>query len=104
MFGLSLTEIVVVAVVALLVLGPDRIPSVARSIGRMLAELRRAVDEVKYEFRLQDVMRPLPPTPRVGGLMAEVPKLESIIEEPTPMNCEEEAKTKAVKPQEVDEA
>lgn len=50
MFGLSIAEIVVVGAVALLVLGPDRIPGVARSIGKMMGELRRAVDEVKYQF------------------------------------------------------
>lgn len=50
MFGLSLSEIVVIGAVALLVLGPEQIPGLARSIGKMMGELRRAVDEVKYQF------------------------------------------------------
>lgn len=41
MFGLSFGEILVIMVVALLVLGPERLPKVARSLGKGLRDLRR---------------------------------------------------------------
>lgn len=93
MFGLSLSEVVVIAVVALLALGPERLPSVARSLGRMLAELRRAMDEVKYEFNLHDPFRNeqqssgrgLPP--RTGLRTASFIELESVKDENE--TCEE---------------
>ena len=43
-------EILVVGVLALLVFGPERLPDIARTIGRTLSELRRMASEVKTEF------------------------------------------------------
>ncbi len=42
MFGIGMTELLVILVLALLVLGPKRLPEMARSLGRGLAEFRRA--------------------------------------------------------------
>ena len=42
MFGIGSMELVVILVVALLVLGPKNLPGVARSIGKVLGEFRRA--------------------------------------------------------------
>jgi sec-independent protein translocase protein TatA len=44
-------EILMVALVALIVFGPDKLPEMARSIGKALADLRRVVDEAKGEFQ-----------------------------------------------------
>lgn len=43
-------EILVVAAVALIVFGPQRLPEIARSVGKTLGELRRVAGEVKAEF------------------------------------------------------
>lgn len=43
MFGIGWTEILIILVVALLVLGPDRLPGIARSLGRGLRDLRKAM-------------------------------------------------------------
>ena len=50
MFGLGFTEVIVILVVALIVLGPDKLPDVARSIGKVMGDLRRTLDEVKREI------------------------------------------------------
>jgi Tat protein translocase TatB subunit len=50
MFGIGMTELMVIFVIALLVLGPKRLPEVARSLGRGLAEFRRASTELRREF------------------------------------------------------
>ena len=46
-------ELVVILVVALLVLGPKRLPEVARSIGRAVGEFRRQSTEVMEELQTQ---------------------------------------------------
>jgi Tat protein translocase TatB subunit len=46
-------EIMVVAVIAFFVLGPDKLPGVARQMGRYATELRKMVSEVKDEFRME---------------------------------------------------
>jgi Tat protein translocase TatB subunit len=43
-------EILVVGVIALIVFGPQKLPEIARSIGRTAAELRRMASEVRDEF------------------------------------------------------
>lgn len=43
-------EILVVGVVALIVFGPQRLPEMARSIGKALAEFRRQASDIRSEF------------------------------------------------------
>ena len=50
MFGIGMTELMVVFVVGLIVLGPKRLPQLARSLGRSLAEFRRASTDLRREF------------------------------------------------------
>jgi Tat protein translocase TatB subunit len=50
MFGIGMTELLVILVIGLLVLGPKRLPELARSLGRGLAEFRRASLDLRREF------------------------------------------------------
>ncbi len=68
MLGFSLPEILFLAVLALVVIGPKQLPEVARTLGRFLNELRRASNSFTEEFKSQvkvDPIRleekPLPP-------------------------------------------
>ena len=56
MFGIGPTELIVILVIALLVLGPKRLPDLARSLGRGLAEFRRATSDVTSELDNARVM------------------------------------------------
>ena len=51
MFGIGMPELVLILALALIVLGPKRLPEIARALGKGLAEFRRATDELKEEFR-----------------------------------------------------
>ena len=50
MFGLSFGEIVIIAVLALLLLGPERLPDAARTLGKSLRELRKATEDMKDQI------------------------------------------------------
>lgn len=51
MFDISFTEIMVIAVVALIVVGPERLPKVARTLGHLLGRVRRYVGDVKHDIQ-----------------------------------------------------
>ena len=47
MFGIGLTEVIIILVVALLVVGPKKLPELAKTLGRGMAEFRRTADDFK---------------------------------------------------------
>jgi sec-independent protein translocase protein TatB len=50
MFDVGLSELMVIAVVALVVIGPERLPKVARTAGLLLGRLQRYVSDVKSDI------------------------------------------------------
>jgi sec-independent protein translocase protein TatB len=50
MFDIGFSELVVIGLIALIVLGPKRLPEVARTAGRWMGQLRRFVGNVKQDF------------------------------------------------------
>src|SRR5215468_2282471 len=50
MFDVGFSEIVVIAVVALIVIGPEKLPKVARTLGILFGRLQRYVNEVKADI------------------------------------------------------
>ncbi|MCB1942204.1 MAG: twin-arginine translocase subunit TatB [Candidatus Accumulibacter sp.] len=50
MFDISFTEMILIAVVALIVIGPERLPKVARTAGHLLGRLQRYVSDVKADI------------------------------------------------------
>jgi sec-independent protein translocase protein TatB len=56
-FGVSFPEFLVLGTVALLVLGPDKLPGMLRTLGQWLAKLRKLTTEVRYQSGIDDVLR-----------------------------------------------
>ena len=50
MFDIGFSELLVIAVVALIVIGPERLPKVARTVGHLLGRLQRYVNDVKADI------------------------------------------------------
>lgn len=50
MFGIGPTELIVILIIALLVLGPKRLPELAAGLGKGLAEFRRATSDINAEL------------------------------------------------------
>jgi sec-independent protein translocase protein TatB len=51
MFGIGMPELLLILGLALIVLGPKKLPELAKALGKGLAEFRRATDDLKEEFR-----------------------------------------------------
>jgi sec-independent protein translocase protein TatB len=101
MFGLSFGEVVIIAILALLLLGPDKLPEAAKTLGKGLREIRRATDELKDQVEAEiyaDPKKPVrpalvppvpaqPPVPGPAGpppaaTAENVPGLDAALAEP----------------------
>jgi sec-independent protein translocase protein TatB len=51
MFDIGFSELLVIAIVALLVIGPERLPKVARTAGHLFGRLQRYVNDVKSDIQ-----------------------------------------------------
>ena len=89
MFNIGSGEIALIAVVALLLLGPSRLPELARGIGKFMREFRRQTDEVRgvveREFYKMDSDEAKTQLPLVRSVKDSVPT------NPYPTLSEEEA-------------
>jgi len=56
-FGISFGELVLVAVVALVVVGPQKLPGMLRTTGSWIARMRRMVTEVRNQSGIDDILR-----------------------------------------------
>lgn len=83
MFGIGMQELMIILVLALLVLGPTKLPSVARTIGKGMREIRRASDDLRTAMMvdLDDSPPKSAPAPPFAGelprpVSQSVPSLE----------------------------
>ncbi len=97
MFDISFTEILVIAIVALVVLGPERLPKVARTLGHLLGRAQRYVNDVKNDIQqemeleelkklktsVHDAARSIENSVRTGIKQFEDPKAEMTSVAPT---------------------
>ena len=54
MFGIGMTELLVILGIALIVFGPKKLPELAKHLGKAMREFRRATEEVKENIGLND--------------------------------------------------
>ncbi|MFK5927763.1 MAG: Sec-independent protein translocase protein TatB [Desulfuromusa sp.] len=53
MFGIGMTEMILIAALALIILGPKKLPDLARSLGKGFAEFKRATNDLKSTIDLE---------------------------------------------------
>lgn len=78
MGSLGLPEIAFIVLIALLIFGPKKLPEIGRTLGRGMAEFRRATDELKRTINTELALEenPVPPvlrTRRIEDNMVEPP-------------------------------
>lgn len=79
MFDIGFLELMMIGLVALVVIGPERLPRVARTAGRWIGRARRAVTSVKQEIDRELRLEELKETLRKQG---NSEALERILESP----------------------
>lgn len=86
MFGISFSELLLVGLVALLVLGPERLPGAARTAGLWIGRLKRSFNAIKQEVEREigaDEIRRQLHNEHILSLEQEARKILSPVQEPT---------------------
>ena len=78
MLGIGPEELLLVMLLALLVIGPERLPKVARDLGKIVGDLRRTSDELREDFLNADkYLEAKTTTPAAPPPAASLPAAES---------------------------
>jgi sec-independent protein translocase protein TatB len=62
MFGMGMPEILVILAVALIVIGPKKLPDLAKSLGRAINEFRKATTDLKESLIVDTEIKEVKPT------------------------------------------
>ena len=86
MFDIGFWEIALIAVIALLVVGPERLPTLARNVGLWVGRMRRYVahvrDDIEREISAEEVRKLIEtPTNSIGGFDEVISETRSVIKE-----------------------
>jgi len=96
MFGIGMPELIIIFVIALIIIGPKKLPDLARALGKGMAEFRKATNEIKSNLDMGDELKGIEEelTDSVSGMIHEA-EIEAETEEKddTPVESDKEEST-----------
>ena len=57
MFGIGTGELIVILIVALVIIGPQKLPEIAKSLGKAMGEVKRATRDIQDELKFDDLLK-----------------------------------------------
>lgn len=81
MFGIGLQEIIVILIIALIVIGPHKLPDLAKALGRAFGEFKRATEELKSSVKDIDLEKPYTPPAGEKKREADMEREKAVREE-----------------------
>jgi sec-independent protein translocase protein TatA len=82
-FGIGPVELIIVLVIALLVLGPGKLPDVGAALGKSIREFRKAASDVQEATTLEPAARPAPPAAEGPANSSSAPAATASSETPS---------------------
>lgn len=73
MFGLGMPEILLILAIALIVIGPKKLPDLAKTLGRAMGEFKRSAQDLKRSIDLESTVQDVPaPSSNLKKVIKEV--------------------------------
>ena len=89
MFGIGMPELLVIMVIALIVIGPSKLPDLARALGKGIAEFKKATQEIKESLEIDEDLKEVK-----EDLVDSVSGIKEALETPEPSSSETSIKYK----------
>jgi len=78
MFGISMPELILILAIALIVVGPEKLPDIAKTLGRVFADFKRSAAEFKDSFDVDDEIKDIKkPFDDIGNSIKEIVSVKS---------------------------
>lgn len=76
MFGIGGSELLLIILVVLMLFGSDKIPDIARTLGKVIKQLKHATEDIKNEIQKSAVENGLNTNDLTGGITDEIEKIK----------------------------